>query len=238
MVEEGLMSQAKILIIEDEAAIRDMLKFTLMASNYDVSEAVNAEEGWKLALDITPDIILLDWMMPGTSGVELAKRLRQNDKTASIPIIMLTARGEEEDQVQGFDAGADDYVVKPFSPRALVARIKANLRRQHSDSVDKEVIESGKMRLDLKSHRFFVEKDEINLGPTEFKLIQFFMAHANRVYSRTQLLDHVWGVNVVVEERTVDVHIRRLRKLLEPAGVDDYIQTIRGSGYRFAVIEE
>ncbi len=238
MVEEGLMSQAKILIIEDEAAIRDMLKFTLMASDYEVAEAVNAEEGWKRALDDTPDIILLDWMMPGTSGVELAKRLRQNDKTAAVPIIMLTARGEEEDQVKGFDAGADDYVVKPFSPRALVARIKANLRRQHSDGLDKEVIESGKMCLDLKSHRFYVDQDEINLGPTEFKLIQFFMTHANRVYSRSQLLDHVWGVNVVVEERTVDVHIRRLRKLLEPVGVDDYIQTIRGSGYRFAVIGE
>lgn len=232
------MSLTRILVIEDEAAIRDMLKFTLTASDYDVREAANAEDGWKLALDIKPDIILLDWMMPGTSGVELAKRLRNNDKTRAIPIIMLTARGEEEDQVKGFESGADDYVIKPFSPRALVARIKANLRRQSSDVGDKETIQSGRMCLDLKSHRFYVDDEEIKLGPTEFKLVQFFMTHANRVFSRTQLLDQVWGVNVVVEERTVDVHIRRLRKLLEPVGVADYIQTIRGAGYRFAVIEE
>ncbi len=232
------MSQAKILIIEDEAAIRDMLKFTLSSSDYEVIEAENAEEGWKLALTQTPDIILLDWMMPGTSGVELAKRLRNNDKTVEIPIIMLTARGEEDDQVKGFEAGADDYVIKPFSPRALVARIKANLRRQVAEVGDKESINSGRMNLDLKSHRFYVDDNEIKLGPTEFKLIHFFMTHANRVFSRSQLLDHVWGVNVVVEERTVDVHIRRLRKLLEPAGVADYIQTIRGSGYRFAIVDE
>lgn len=232
------MSLAKVLVIEDEAAIRDMLKFTLSASEFDVYEACNAEEGWQKALELNPDILLLDWMMPGTSGVELAKRLRQNDKTNHIPIIMLTARGEEEDQVKGFDAGADDYVVKPFSPRALVARIKANLRRQSLESVESEVLHAGLMCLDLQSHRFFVADDELKLGPTEFKLIHFFMTHANRVYSRTQLLDQVWGVNVVVEERTVDVHIRRLRKLLEPVGVADYIQTIRGSGYRFTVAKE
>lgn len=232
------MASEKILVIEDEAAIRDMLDFTLSSSGFEVAQADNAEEGWKLALSINPDLILLDWMMPGTSGVELAKRLRQNDKTALIPVIMLTARGEEEDQVKGFDAGADDYVVKPFSPRALIARIKANLRRQVSDSDSVETIQTGLMTLDLKSHRFFVADKEIKLGPTEFKLIHFFMTHANRVFSRSQLLDQVWGVNVVVEERTVDVHIRRLRKLLEPTGVADYIQTIRGTGYRFTVIEE
>jgi len=231
------VGQAKILIIEDEAAIRDMLKFTLTASDFDVSEAANADEGWKQALEGKPDIILLDWMMPGTSGVELAKRLRQNEQTVHTPIIMLTARGEEEAQVKGFESGADDYVIKPFSPRALVARIKANLRRQSTDTLDSEEITAGKMRLDLQSHRFYAEGEEIKLGPTEFKLIQFFMTHANRVFTRTQLLDHVWGINVVVEERTVDVHIRRLRKLLEPSGVADYIQTIRGSGYRFAVVE-
>ncbi len=232
------MSQCKILIIEDEAAIRDMLMFTLTASDYDVYEASNAEEGWKIALDIVPDLILLDWMMPGTPGVSLAKRLRQNNNTSHVPIIMLTARGEEEDQVKGFDAGADDYVVKPFSPRALVARIQAILRRQSNEIPDSEVITSGSMKLDIESHRFYVGEEEIKLGPTEFKLIRFFMTHKNRVFSRTQLLDQVWGVNVVVEERTVDVHIRRLRKLLEPAGVADYIQTIRGSGYRYSVIEE
>lgn len=232
------MSQSRILIIEDEAAIRDMLKFTLTASEYEVNEASNAEEGWKLALANKPDLILLDWMMPGTSGVALAQRLRQNDKTSDIPIIMLTARGEEDDQVQGFDAGADDYVIKPFSPRALVARIQALLRRQSSEKVQTDQITAGNMLLDLESHRFYVSDEEIKLGPTEFKLVHFFMSHPNRVFSRTQLLDHVWGVNVVVEERTVDVHIRRLRKLLEPTNVADYIQTIRGSGYRFSVIEE
>jgi two-component system phosphate regulon response regulator PhoB len=232
------VSQSKILIIEDEAAIRDMLKFTLTASEYDVSEASNAEEGWKLALDNQPDLILLDWMMPGTSGVALAQRLRQNDKTRTIPIIMLTARSDEDDQVQGFDAGADDYVIKPFSPRALVARIQALLRRQSTSTAESDQLMAGRMRLDTKSHRFFVDDDEIKLGPTEFKLIHFFMSHPNRVFSRAQLLDHVWGVNVVVEERTVDVHIRRLRKLLEPVGVADYIQTIRGSGYRFSVVAE
>jgi len=230
------VSQSKILVIEDEAAIRDMLKFTLSASGYEVLEADNAEDGWKIALEVMPDVILLDWMMPGTPGTSLAKRLRQNDKTAHLPIIMLTARGEEEDQVKGFESGADDYVVKPFSPRALVARIQAILRRQTNEVEEASLITSGKMRLDIDSHRFYVDEDEIKLGPTEFKLIHFFMTHANRVFSRTQLLDHVWGVNVVVEERTVDVHIRRLRKLLEPSGVADYIQTIRGSGYRFAAV--
>jgi two-component system phosphate regulon response regulator PhoB len=231
-----MVSQSKILVIEDEAAIRDMLKFTLSASGYEVLEADNAEDGWKIALEVMPDVILLDWMMPGTPGTSLAKRLRQNDKTAHLPIIMLTARGEEEDQVKGFESGADDYVVKPFSPRALVARIQAILRRQTNEVEEASLITSGKMRLDIDSHRFYVDEDEIKLGPTEFKLIHFFMTHANRVFSRTQLLDHVWGVNVVVEERTVDVHIRRLRKLLEPSGVADYIQTIRGSGYRFAAV--
>ena len=232
------MSSAKILVIEDEPAIRDMLDFTLSSSGFEIEQAENAEEGWKLALSLNPDLIVLDWMMPGTSGVQLVKRFRQNDKTCKIPIIMLTARGEEEDQVKGFDAGADDYVVKPFSPRALVARIKANLRRQIVDTNSTEVLNAGAMSLDLQSHRFFVSDNEVNLGPTEFKLIHFFITHSNRVFSRTQLLDQVWGVNVVVEERTVDVHIRRLRKLLEPVGVADYIQTIRGSGYRFTVIEE
>ncbi|WP_040725917.1 phosphate regulon transcriptional regulator PhoB [Thiomicrorhabdus sp. Kp2] len=232
------MGQSNILVIEDEAAIRDMLKFTLSSSNYQVREASNAEDGWKLVLEEIPDLILLDWMMPGTPGVTLAQRLRQNDKTKAIPIIMLTARGEEEDQVQGFNAGADDYVVKPFSPRALVARIQALLRRQMPEQLAGDQLIAGNMRLDLESHRFYVSEDEIKLGPTEFKLVHFFMSHPNRVFSRAQLLDHVWGVNVVVEERTVDVHIRRLRKLLEPTQVADYIQTIRGSGYRFSVVEE
>ncbi|WP_319379998.1 phosphate regulon transcriptional regulator PhoB [Thiomicrorhabdus sp.] len=232
------MAQKTILVIEDEAAIRDMLKFTLSSSGYQVLEAENAEEGGKIALDSRPDLILLDWMLPGISGVSLAQRLKQSDKTAAIPIIMLTARGEEEDQVKGFDAGADDYVVKPFSPRALVARVQAQLRRQTVDKKNSDRLEVGRMTLDLSSHRFFVDDAEIKLGPTEFKLVQFFISHPNRVYSRAQLLDQVWGVNIVVEERTVDVHIRRLRKLLEPEGVADYIQTIRGAGYRFSVVED
>ena len=229
------MSQQTILIIEDEAAIRDMLKFTLSASGYLVREAADAEAGWKIALEDKPDLILLDWMLPGMSGVSFAQKVRQNSQTQSLPIIMLTARGEEEDQVKGFDSGADDYVVKPFSPRALVARVQALLRRQLSDQPLTDRIESGKMQLDLISHRFFIDQQEVSLGPSEFKLIHFFMTHPNRVFSRTQLLDEVWGTNVVVEDRTVDVHIRRLRKLLEPLEVADYIQTIRGSGYRFSV---
>lgn len=232
------MTKQTILVIEDEAAIRDMLKFTLTSAEYDVVEAPNAEQGWQVANDKKPDLILLDWMLPGVSGVALAQRIRQNEKTRTIPIVMLTAKSEEDDQVQGFEAGADDYVVKPFSPRALVARVKALLRRQDVDSMQDDKVTAGKMQLDLSSHRFSVENAEVKLGPTEFKLIQFFMSHPNRVYSRMQLLDHVWGENVVVEERTVDVHIRRLRKLLEPVGVADYIQTIRGSGYRFSVVEE
>ncbi len=230
------MSQQIILIIEDEAAIRDMLKFTLSASGYLVREAPDAEAGWKIALEDKPDLILLDWMLPGMSGVAFAQKVRQNSQTQSLPIIMLTARGEEEDQVKGFDSGADDYVVKPFSPRALVARVQALLRRQLSDKPLTDRIESGKMQLDLTSHRFFIDQQEVSLGPSEFRLIHFFMTHPNRVFSRSQLLDEVWGTNVVVEDRTVDVHIRRLRKLLEPLEVADYIQTIRGSGYRFSVM--
>lgn len=231
------MGQHKILLIEDEAAIRDMLKFTLSAAEFDVSEAANAEQGWSMILENPPELILLDWMLPGVTGVSLAQRIRQNDKTRSIPIIMLTARGEEDDQVQGFEAGADDYVVKPFSPRALMARIKALLRRQDSEVSGGETLSAGRMQLNLGSHRFSVDNHEVKLGPTEFKLVHYFMTHANRVFSRAQLLDHVWGENIIVEERTVDVHIRRLRKLLEPEGVANYIQTIRGSGYRFSATE-
>ena len=234
------MSQKTILVVEDEAAIRDMLKFTLTSSGFWVEEADNAEQGMRIALEKKPDLILLDWMLPGISGVTMAQKLRQNGATESMPIIMLTARGEEEAQVQGFESGVDDYVVKPFSPRALVARVNALLRRQkggHSSENGNQII-SGRMCLDIESHRFYVDGDEVKLGPTEFKLVNFFMSHPDRVFSRTQLLDQVWGINVVVEERTVDVHIRRLRKLLEPINVADYIQTIRGSGYRFSVVEE
>jgi len=223
-----------ILVVEDEAAIRDMLSFTLTAANYRVLEAPNAEQGWQLLLEHKPDCVLLDWMLPGFSGLSLARRIRQHDQTRSTPIILLTARGEENDQVQGFEAGADDYVVKPFSPRALVARVQAILRRQTPDKLHSEMIQSGKLKLDLSSYRFTVSGQEVKLGPTEFKLMQFFMTHPNRVYTRLQLLDQVWGESVVVEERTVDVHIRRLRKLLDPVEAADVIQTVRGAGYRFS----
>lgn len=233
------MSNKSILVVEDEAAIRDMLKFTLSSSGFDVREAENAEEGMRQVKESAPDLILLDWMLPGISGVTMATKLRQKPETRHIPIVMLTARGEEEAQVQGFEAGADDYVVKPFSPRALVARIKALLRRQaEPESQADEQLIAGKMRLDTTSHRFYINEQEVRLGPTEFKLIHFFISHPDRVFTRSQLLDQVWGINVVVEERTVDVHIRRLRKILEPLAVANYIQTIRGSGYRFSIIEE
>lgn len=228
------MSQAKILVVEDESAIRDMLNFTLNAAEFKVFEAPNAEQGWKMILEHKPDLLVLDWMLPGVSGVSLAQRIRQDDQTRSLPIIMLTARGEESDQVAGFDAGADDYVVKPFSPRALVARVKALLRRNDPQALSTEFLKQGQLKLDLASYRFWVVDQEVKLGPTEFRLMQFFMTHPNRVYSRSQLLDHVWGDSVVVEERTVDVHIRRLRRLLEPTGSEGYIQTIRGAGYRFS----
>ncbi|WP_019894429.1 phosphate regulon transcriptional regulator PhoB [Hydrogenovibrio halophilus] len=229
------MTQQRILVVEDEAAIRDMLNFTLSAAGYEVVQAPNAEQAWSLLNEQPPDCILLDWMLPGVSGVSLAQRIRNNDQVAHLPIILLTARGEENDQVEGFEAGADDYVIKPFSPRALVARVKAILRRQSSDPSAAEQVSVGELKLDLSSYRFTVKGEEVRLGPTEFKLMHFFMTHRDRVYTRSQLLDQVWGENVVVEERTVDVHIRRLRKLLDPVGGADAIQTVRGAGYRFSV---
>lgn len=229
------MNDQKILVVEDEVAIRDMLNFTLTSAGYEVVEAPNAERGWDLLVEQKPDCVLLDWMLPGVTGVALAQRIRQDNDIGHVPIIMLTARGEENDQVQGFEAGADDYVVKPFSPKALVARIKALLRRKFPVEGEKTQVSFGELLLDLTSYRFTIKDQEVKLGPTEFKLIHFFMTHADRVYTRLQLLDHVWGENVVVEERTVDVHIRRLRKQLAPLGAENYIQTVRGAGYRFGV---
>jgi len=229
------MSAETILIVEDEAAIRDMLNFTLSAAGYQVVEAHNGEQAWQILNGKIPACMLLDWMLPGVSGVSLVERIRRNERFASMPIIMLTARGEENDQVQGFEAGADDYVVKPFSPRALVARLKALLRREHSDSHASEILSQGDLKLDLASYRFTVAGDEVKLGPTEFRLMQFFMSRPNRVFTRLQILDHVWGEQVVVEDRTVDVHIRRLRKILEPVQRAEVIQTVRGAGYRFFI---
>ena len=223
----------KILVVEDEAPIRDMIKFVLEQSEYDVIEAEDYDVALESVTEPYPDIIVLDWMLPGGSGIQLAKKLKQHEHTKDIPIIMLTARGEEEDKVRGLDAGADDYVTKPFSPKELIARIKAVLRRTSPTSNEEPISYSG-LTLDPVSHRVTSHGHALKLGPTEFKLLHFFMTHSERVYSREQLLDNVWGTNVYVEDRTVDVHIRRLRKAISGHGHENMIQTVRGSGYRFS----
>ena len=230
--------QKRILIVEDEPAIRDMVAFALRKGEYDPVHAGDAREAQAAIADRVPDLILLDWMLPGTSGLELARRWRREALTREVPIIMLTARGEENDRVGGLEAGVDDYVVKPFSARELLARIRAVLRRSREDDEDGSVSVGG-LRIDGAAHRVFArngggEDQPVQIGPTEYRLLHFFMTHAERVYSRTQLLDHVWGGSVYVEERTVDVHIRRLRKTLEPHLLDGMIQTVRGAGYRFS----
>jgi two-component system phosphate regulon response regulator PhoB len=227
------MTANTILLVEDESAIREMVSMALERAEFSVVQASSASEAEKRLADGLPDLIVMDWMMPGVSGIELARRLRRDDYTRQVPIIMLTARGEEDDRIRGLDAGADDYVTKPFSPRELIARIRAVLRRTIPSSED-DIIEVGKVRLDLASHRVTAGEGVVEMGPTEFKLLHFFMTHTERVYSRTQLLDMVWGRGAYVEERTVDVHIRRLRKALEPFACDDYVQTVRGTGYRFS----
>lgn len=223
----------RILLVEDEAPIRDMLKFVLEQSGYETIEA----EDYQIALDKIvepfPDLILLDWMLPGGTGVQLAKKLKQHEYARDIPIIMLTARGEEEDKIRGLEAGADDYVTKPFSPKELVARVKAVIRRVTPTSSEDAINYQG-LKLDPVSHRVTSNEMPIEMGPTEFKLLHFFMTHSERVYSREQLLDNVWGTNVYVEDRTVDVHIRRLRKALSEFAHDNMIQTVRGAGYRFS----
>ena len=225
--------QKRILIIEDEAPIRDMVAFALRRAEMLPVCAADAGEAQLAIAEAVPDLILLDWMLPGISGMDLARRLRREELTRDLPIIMLTARGEETDRVAGLDAGVDDYVVKPFSIRELVARIKAVLRRSQGED-GAGMIELGGLRLDGQAHRVFAGDEPVHLGPTEYRLLHFFMSHSERVYSRAQLLDHVWGGSVYVEERTVDVHIRRLRKTLEAWGLDALIQTVRGTGYRFS----
>jgi len=224
---------SRILIIEDEPAIREMVGVALSRADFELTEAGNATEALISISDDIPDLILLDWMLPGSSGLDLARRLKKDELTQHIPIIMLTARGEETDKITGLDTGADDYITKPFSPRELVARIKAVLRRSTPQS-ESEIIEADGLRLDLASHRVTVNENILEIGPTEYKMLYFFMSHPERVYSRSQLLDRIWGSNVYVEERTVDVHIRRLRKLLSKCGHDKFIQTVRGAGYRFS----
>ncbi len=224
----------KILIVEDEAAIQELITYNLQQAGYQTTSAEDAEKAMALVNQALPDLILLDWMLPKMSGVEFARILRQNDRTKLIPIIMLTARTEESDKIKGLEIGADDYVTKPFSPRELVARINAVLRRRAPEASD-QVVEIDQLRLNPSDHRVTVNQQEIVLGPTEYRLLHFMMTHTDRVYSRGQLLDRVWGDHVFVEERTVDVHIRRLRKALQLVGKDDLIQTVRGSGYRFSV---
>ncbi|WP_214001068.1 phosphate regulon transcriptional regulator PhoB [Arsukibacterium sp.] len=223
----------KILVVEDEAPIRDMLCFVLEQNGYQAITAEDFPSAVNQLIEPYPDLVLLDWMIPGGSGIQFAKKMKQHELTRNIPIIMITARGEEEDKVRGLEVGADDYVTKPFSPKELMARIKAVIRRVSPTSLD-EVIEVQGLKLDPVAHRVMAQQQPLDMGPTEFRLLHFFMTHQERVYSREQLLDHVWGTNVYVEDRTVDVHIRRLRKAISIAGHDKLVQTVRGSGYRFS----
>jgi two-component system phosphate regulon response regulator PhoB len=222
-----------ILVVDDEPAIREMLCMALEAASFSVIQAENAQQAHAQIIDRHPNLVLLDWMMPGTSGLELLRRLRRDPLTETTPVIMLTAKAEEGGKVVGLDSGADDYVAKPFSPRELIARIKAVLRRVARDEIQ-EPIEVGELMFDPIGHRVSIAGAEINLGPTEYRLLQFFLTHQERVYSRDQILDYVWGGNVYLDERTVDVHIRRLRKAISVAGYDNYVQTVRGAGYRFS----
>jgi two-component system phosphate regulon response regulator PhoB len=224
---------ANILLVEDEPAIQELVAANLTRAGHHVVRASDAESAQRIVRDALPDLVLLDWMLPGMSGIEFARRLRADERTRAIPIIMLTARGAEQDKVTGLDIGADDYITKPFSPRELVARIKAVLRRRAPQATE-DPVELGGLRLDPVTHRVGAGDQAIVLGPTEFRLLHFLMTHPERVHSRGQLLDQVWGDHVFVEERTVDVHIRRLRAALEPSGRDQLIQTVRGSGYRFS----
>lgn len=225
---------ATILVVEDEPAIQELISYGLRQAGHKTFCAGDAEQAMKIVNDVLPDLVLLDWMLPGMSGIEFAKMLRQVPRTKNIPIIMLTARTEESDKVSGLEVGADDYITKPFSPRELVARIKAVLRRRSPEAAD-DIVEIRGLRLDPVTHRVAVSDHEVILGPTEFRLLYFLMTHPERVHSRSQLLDGVWGDHVFVEDRTVDVHIRRLRKILEPVGKDGLVQTVRGSGYRLSV---
>jgi two-component system, OmpR family, phosphate regulon response regulator PhoB len=227
------MASRTVLIVEDDSDIREMLVFSLQRGGYSVIEAEHAEQALDKLGSILPDIMLVDWMLPGMEGPEFIKRIRRDELAKNIPVILLTARGEEYDKLRGFETGADDYVTKPFSPKELLARMKALLRRSGND--DEETVQVKDLILDLQAHRLSVNSEAVQIGPTEFKLLEFFMKHQDRVYSREQLLDLVWGRNVYVEERTVDVHVLRLRKLLSPFGYDKLIQTVRGAGYRFSI---
>ena len=222
-----------ILVVEDEPAIQDLIQINLQMGGYRVLTHTNAEDAIKGIQHELPDLALLDWMLPGMSGIELARRLRGDSRTRSLPIILLTAKGEEEDKLKGLETGADDYITKPFSVKELEARIKAVLRRR-APELTQDVIDYHGLRLDPASHKVSGHGKTLSMGPTEFRLLHFFITHLERVYTRTQLLDFVWGDHVFIEERTVDVHIRRLRSALAPSKHDDFVHTVRGSGYRFA----
>ena len=226
------MAKQSILVIDDEPAIRDMLQLALDAAGFKVGLAEDAKQAYPIIIDTPPDLILLDWMMPGTSGIELLRRLRRDE--INVPVIMLTAKVEEASKISGLDSGADDYIAKPFSPRELVSRVKAILRRTSEESI-KEVIFAGALKLNQLNRRVNIGDTLVSLGPTEYKLLQFFLTHQDRVYTRDQILDNVWGRNVYLDERTVDVHIRRLRKAISIAGHENYVQTVRGAGYRFSI---
>jgi two-component system phosphate regulon response regulator PhoB len=227
------MTASKILIVEDERAIREMIAFHLSRAGYEVVEAEDCRTARALLADEQPDLALVDWMLPDMSGLELTRMLKRDKDYEDLSIIMLTARADERDKISGLDGGADDYITKPFSPRELIARIQAVLRRTNSPS--EKTQNAGVLELDAPGHRVSATGVELKLGPTEYRLLEFLMTHPDRVYSRSQLLDRVWGANVYVEERTVDVHVRRLRKALSGTTADEYIQTVRGAGYRFSI---
>lgn len=229
------MSSFTILVVEDEDAIREMLTMVLEQSGFNPIATADAQEAQRVLDDTMPDLILLDWMLPTISGVEWARRLKKEPIYRELPIILLTARGEEEDKVRGLEIGADDYMTKPFSPKELIARIRAVLRRSGKIQGSAQIA-LGDLILDTEQHRLSIGDKQLEVSPTEFRLMHFFMTHPNKVYSRTQLLDQVWGRSVYIEERTIDVHIRRLRKILSEHGREELVQTVRGFGYRFSLI--
>ncbi len=232
--EQAESMAAEILIVDDEPAIRQMLEFALRGDGFRCRQAADADQAQSAIASTAPDLILIDWMLPGVSGLDLARRLRRDNRTSQIPIVMITARGEEQDKIRGLDVGADDYVTKPFSNKELLARIRAVLRRGGQAVSERRVVEIDGLSIDSETHRVAARGQTLELSPTEFRLLHFFATHPERVYTRAQLLDSVWGDNVYIEERTVDVHIRRLRKALEPFGYERLIQTVRSVGYRFS----
>ena len=225
----------QVLIVEDEPAIRDLVAFAVERAGLLPVGVADARAAQEAIASRVPDVVLLDWMLPGQSGLDLARRLRRHEATSAIPIIMLSARSSEADRVEAFDAGVDDYVVKPFSPRELGARIRALPRRAERDA-DESRVELGPLRIDGAAHRVYARDTPVAIGPTEYRLLHFFMTHAEHVHTRAQLLDRVWGPDATVEERTVDVHVRRLRRTLEPHDADFMVQTVRGTGYRFSIL--